>query len=439
MSIFPHPKPIRKNRRNNLRRLTPPLRQQPVAVPNTSPPWGSTIKLAVSLTAIAILAGLLIRFRTLVGPLLISLVLAYLLQPTASLLQKHLRLSWRLSVSLIYLVLLILLIGSLTISGFALVDQVTKLVNFITEQINRLPDLFEQWSAEPIRFLIFSIDLSQYNLESAASQALSTVQPLVSQLGSLLTQLASSIASALGWTFFALLISYFVLAESGGTRSRMFKINLPGYNQEFTRIGQQLSLIWNAFLRGQLAIVLITIVVYDILLGGLGVSFFFGLAFLAGLARFVPYIGPAIAWTAYGLVAYFQGSTIFGLSPILYVLLVVGLAWLTDVILDNFVVTRLMGDALQVHPAAIAIGSLVSAQLFGVIGVVLAAPVLATLKLFGDYITYKLFDENPWDFIKPQSRKARPMPPFLISLWRIWQRATRPLRVWLQNVRPSSQ
>jgi len=404
---------------------------------NDSPPWSSTVKLTVGLATVAVLAGLLIRFHTLIGPLLIALVLAYLLQPLASFLHQRLRMGWRLAVSLIYLVLLLILIGSLTLSGFALVDQVTRLVNFITQQVNRLPDLFDQWSAEPIRFLVFSIDLSQYNLESAAATILSTIQPLITQLGSLLTQLASSIASTVGWVFFALLISYFILAESGGMRSRLFKINLPGYNQEIARLGQQLSLIWNAFLRGQLAIVLITIIVYDVLLGGLGVSFFFGLAFLAGLARFVPYIGPAVAWAAYGLVAYFQGSTIFGLSPLIYVLLVVGLAWLTDVILDNFVVTRLMGDALEVHPAAIAIGSLVSAQLFGIIGVVLAAPVLATLKLFADYITYKLFDENPWEHIKPKPRKLRALPPFLLSLAKLWQRASRPLRAWLQRIRPS--
>ena len=214
---------------------------------NDSPPWSSTVKLTVGLATVAVLAGLLIRFHTLVGPLLIALVLAYLLQPLASFLHQRLRMGWRLAVSLIYLILLLILIGSLTLSGFALVDQVTRLVNFITQQVNRLPDLFNQWSEKPIHFLIFSIDLSQYNLESAAATVLRNVQPLITQLGSLLTQLASSIASTIGWVFFALLISYFILAESGGMRSRLFKINLPGYNQEIARLGQQLSLIWNAF------------------------------------------------------------------------------------------------------------------------------------------------------------------------------------------------
>ena len=43
-----------------------------------------------------------------------------------------------------------------------------------------------------------------------------------------------------------------------------------------------------------------------LLLSVLGVKNFFLLAFLAGLARFVPYVGPFVAWTTYGLVALFQ-------------------------------------------------------------------------------------------------------------------------------------
>ena len=139
--------------------------------------------------------------------------------------------------------------------------------------------------------------------------------------------------------------------------------------------------------------------IYIILLGALGVNFYYGLAFIAGLARFVPYVGPAVAWTTYGLVALFQGTTIFGLDPLGYVILVIAISWFTDLILDNFVVPRLMGDALKVHPAAVLVAVIISASLFGFIGVLLAAPVLATVKLIGQYVFFKLFDLDPWEKI----------------------------------------
>jgi predicted PurR-regulated permease PerM len=130
------------------------------------------------------------------------------------------------------------------------------------------------------------------------------------------------------------------------------------------------------------------------------VRFFIGLAVLAGLARFVPYVGPAVTWTTYGLVSYFQGTTIFGLSPFGYVILVVGTSWVVDIILDNFVGTRLMGNVLQIHPAAVMVSALVGANLFGLVGVVLAAPVVATLKLVMTYIFNRLFDQDPWKDIR---------------------------------------
>jgi len=157
-------------------------------------------------------------------------------------------------------------------------------------------------------------------------------------------------------------------------------------------------------------IMLITVAVYSVLLGGLGVRYFYGLALLAGLARFVPYVGPAVAWTAYGLVAFFQGWTLFGISPIAYALVVVGVAWVTDVIMDNMVVPRLLADTLRVHPAAVMVAALVAARLLGIVGVVLAAPVVATGKLVVEYTLRKLADRDPWEGI------VTPPPPQRLSV-----------------------
>ena len=394
---------------------------------SASPLWGNNVKLIIGFTIMAIAAGLLIRFRTLIGPLLIAFILAFLLQPVAKFLQKKLKMSWRLAVTLIYLLLVILLLGSLTAGGVALVDQVTRLVNFLETQVQNLPEWFAKITAAPLKIGPFVWDLTQYQIEDVGNQILQWVDPIISQIGNFLKAVATGAANTIGWTFFALLVSYFVLAETDGARNQLIKVKLPGYAEDVRKIGRELGNIWNSFLRGQIIIVLITIVVYDILLGGLGVNFFFGLAFLAGIARFVPYVGPAIAWAAYGLVAYFQGHTIFGLSPFFYVVLVVGLAWLTDVILDNFVVPRLMSDALSVHPAAVMVAALVSAQLLGVIGVVLAAPVLATFKLILDYAMYKLFDQDPWLVIKPSKRKKN-LNPVLKKIGDLAKRASQHLK-----------
>ena len=378
------------------------------AVVSVSPRWSSTTKLVVALSVVAISIFFVFRFMGIVGPLLLAFILAYLFYPISNILRNRLHVSWRISVTFIYLVMLILLLGFTTVGGLAVIEQVQNLIAFLQTAIRDLPAFIADFTAHPLVIGPFSFNVQLLDVNAVGQQLLGVVQPILTQAGTNVVALASGMATLIGWTFFVLLVSYFILAESGG--SGLFSLTIPGYADDFHRLGMELNRIWNAFLRNQITIVLITILIYNVLLGSLGMRFFFGLALLAGLARFIPYVGPFIAWTSYGLVSFFQDSTIFGLSPLAYVGLVVGLAWLTDMILDNVVVPRLMANALRVHPAAVMISALVAFNLLGVIGMILAAPVLATVKLFLDYLLAKLFDQNPWTAM---DTKSKPLPTVL--------------------------
>ncbi len=56
-----------------------------------------------------------------------------------------------------------------------------------------------------------------------------------------------------------------------------------------------------------------------------------------------------------------------------------------------------MSENLKVHPALVLVGALLALRLLGFIGILLAAPVLATLKLIFSYLMKKLIDEDPWE------------------------------------------
>ena len=93
------------------------------------------------------------------------------------------------------------------------------------------------------------------------------------------------------------------------------------------------------------------IISYTILLSILGVRYAFAIAILAGLARFVPYVGPVIVYIVMALVTLFQGGNYFNLQPIYYTLLTIALSILMDQIYDNLISPRIMGRSLGVHPA----------------------------------------------------------------------------------------
>jgi predicted PurR-regulated permease PerM len=369
--------------------------EQPQNTP--SPHWSNNTKLVATLTLIAIIAGLVIQFQSMLAPLLVTCVLAYLVYPTADFLRKKTPLSWRVSVAILFLLIAVIVIGLLTWGGIMIINQLQSLVIFLQGTISDLPTFLSELSQRTFQLGPFQFSMQNLFVSGFSSQILSAAQSLFAQLGIVLGGVATGAASTIAWVFFILWLAYFIVVESEGEPEKLLSVKIPGYSEDFRRIRHELKRIWNAFLRGQLIIFAITTVIYIIILGTLGVHFYFGLAMLAGLARFLPYVGPLVTWTAYGLVAYFQGTTIFGLSPFGYVILIVGIAWVTDAILDNLVVPRLLADSLKIHPALIMVAVLIGLNLLGLIGVILAAPVTATAKLAADYIFRKLLDQDPWE------------------------------------------
>jgi predicted PurR-regulated permease PerM len=184
-------------------------------------------------------------------------------------------------------------------------------------------------------------------------------------------------------------------------------------------LNKELSLIWNAFLRGQIIIFGLSAATYTIALSILGVHYAIGLALLAGFANFLPYVGPAISWIVLGLVTFFQAVKPFGLSPIAYTGITIALALFIDQVIGNLVAPRIMAQKLKVHPAFVLIAAIIAANLLGIVGVIIAAPLLATLKLISQYTMRKMLDKNPWPETDETPPSASPS---------LWER----LRVWWQ-------
>ena len=362
-----------------------------------SPRWNASIKLVVALTLVAIVAGLLIKFQGVLPPLIIVIILAYLFNPAADFISRRLHIPWTISVTLVYAMVVLVLLGLLTLGGVGVVQQVQNLITLIQNSIQNIPAMLQDISGREIPIGPFTLDLRKVDLSVLGNQLIGIIEPMLGSTGAMVGTIASGAVNFLGWTVFVLLVSYFVLAESDGLWRGILQFNIPGYEHDITHLGRQLAHIWNAFLRGQIIVMALAAAIYTVMLSLMGVSYALGLALLAGLARFVPYVGPFILWTILWLVSYFQGYKLFGLTPWVYALIVVALAWMIDMITDNIVMPRIMASALKVHPAAVLVAAIVGLDLLGILGVIIAAPMLATFQLAGRYFTRKLFDLDPWE------------------------------------------
>ncbi len=115
-----------------------------------SPKWGRSTKIIVAVSLLALTVAVIIRFQELFPPLIMALIIAYLFYPTASFLERRARMPWGLSVTLIYLVLALIIIGLLALGGFEIVSQIQSLIDAIESLLEQLPLLLDSLKLQVI-------------------------------------------------------------------------------------------------------------------------------------------------------------------------------------------------------------------------------------------------------------------------------------------------
>jgi predicted PurR-regulated permease PerM len=365
------------------------------------PRWSGTTKLVVSLALITVLLLLLIEFRSYFGLILASFAVTILLWPIVRRINKSVKINWRLSTVIVYVVVAVVLIGLLTWGGIALFAQLQNLITLLSSSLNSFIDNLSQWSNQEILLGPLSFTVPELTTKYLGDLLISRVQPILEGAGSLMAVAVSGGANLIFQMLMMYLIAFFITSESGNAISKpspMFK----DYDRDIDQMKAELSRIWSAFWRGELLVVLIAFVVYVIFLSILQMPFSLGIAIIVALGRFIPYLGAWIGWITMGIVGLIIQPTPFGLLPLAYTAIIIVFALVIDNIIDNIIRPKVMGDALRVHPAAVLITALVGLQLFGLLGIMLAAPVFASAKLLFHYILSKLTDQDPWQGIDYQ-------------------------------------
>ena len=175
----------------------------------------------------------------------------------------------------------------------------------------------------------------------------------------------------------------------------------PGYREDAERLMPQLRHVWSAYLRGQIILSLVIFLTVWIGLTLLGVQNSLALGLLAGFLEFLPNLGPVISAGVTVLVAFFQPGNYLGLESWQYALVILGLMIVIQQLENHLLVPRIVGGALDLHPIIVIVGLFMGASLAGILGAILAAPIIASLKLFGHYAWRKLFDLPPFPDEEP--------------------------------------
>jgi predicted PurR-regulated permease PerM len=141
---------------------------------------------------------------------------------------------------------------------------------------------------------------------------------------------------------------------------------------------------------------LIMVAITTVACTAIGLPYAWVMGLIAGLTEFIPNVGPIIALVPAVLVALFRGSTFLPLGNLWFAVLVVGIYAVIQQIEGNLILPRVLGDSLDLHPLVVIIGIIVGGNVAGVLGMLLAAPILATLREIGNYVLGRLYDYDPF-------------------------------------------
>lgn len=368
---------------------------------STSPKWNAVTKIIAGFTLMAAIAGLMLHFQSIIPQLLMIIILAYLVNPVANFVDTKTPLPWKASVAVVFVLLVGLYISFITWSGVNVVKQILNLVEMMRNSISQLPALIEQFTSSSIVIGPLQFNVGDLNIATYEQQIMQASQSVIRLIADGLAKIAGGTANFIGWSFIIFLGAFFVLFEETELWKGIFIITIPGYDRDIQQFREHFANIWNSFFRGQLTVMTIAIIVYIIVLSALGVRYALGIAIIAGLVRFVPYIGTFFFWVILIVVTIFQDNTIFGLEKLTYIAIVVVCSYLIDWVMDYMLTPRIMSTALKVHPALIMIGAIVGYGLLGLLGVLVAAPLVASLLFIARYIFKKLLDMDPWEGLAP--------------------------------------
>ena len=313
------------------------------------------------------LFAMLLKLLQIIAPLFLGIVIAWLFNPLVKWFTKK-GLKRGIAAGIIYLVFLgsiILVMGSLLPTLYTQVQEFTKVI----------PDIFDK--VQDFGTNIFnSLDgIANFDATEAKENLFEQIEDfganLSSTLPDVLLSIMSSLLSGIGTILVGLVIGFFLLVSFDNTDSIIDF--LPRKIQTTTReLLQEIDMALRAFVTGAILDCLFIFVISSIGLYfvGLKAPLLFGL--FCGITNIIPYAGPYIGGIPAVVVGFSQG-----IPTGILTLIVIGVIQFLE---GNFLQPVILSKTTKLHPVTIILGLLVFGYFWGIFGMVIATPLIASFK-----------------------------------------------------------
>jgi predicted PurR-regulated permease PerM len=357
-----------------------------------SPPWKSGTRLVAGVLIVLFGLLLLYQLRSLVVGFTIAFLFAYMFYPLLIWVTSRSKLPRGLTAFLILLLFLLLILGATTGLGLTLSQRVVDLATYLSNLAEQLPSQIQSLVNFKLSIGPWTFDLGSQGISPLLNNLASSLSPLLAQAGALLGNVAIAAASAVSSFLLILVVTFYLLKDFDHIRPAVEKLAPPVYRQDVSFLLGETNRVWRAFLRGQ---VLLGVVI-GVMSGGsmfiIGLDFPIIIGLISGVLELVPMFGPVISAIIAVLVGLFQPMNPFGVTPLVYGLIIAAIFLVIQQLENTILVPRILGENLNLPPLVVFMAVIAGGALAGFFGILLASPTVATLRLYLSYVYNKVAD-----------------------------------------------
>lgn len=314
------------------------------------------------------------EFLVVISPIFIGFIIAWLLDPLVGKLENK-KVPRIVSCIIVYL----LFIGGLLLTVYAFIPT---LVTQVKDFIDTIPGILSELK-ELTNGIFTSLGGTQG--EAIKDQVYSAIEgfgiSLTQNLPDTIFNFGKGLVSG-GMTFFlAIMIGFYMLFDFNKINDFILD-NIPKHwKNGYKELGSRLNDSLRSYLQGLVLVMLLVFVTQSIglTLAGLDAPLIFAL--FCALTDIIPYFGPYIGAIP-AIIVGFTISPLVGIGCIISILVVQALE-------NNFYQPLIMGHTMKLHPVTIMLGLLIFQHFFGIIGMIVATPVIACGKVILNFVDEK--------------------------------------------------
>jgi predicted PurR-regulated permease PerM len=325
-----------------------------------------TFRILFTALVFAIVLYFLQAARGTLALFLFAILFAYFLEPFVARLDKRLR-NRLAAIAIVYAVFLTLLAGLATALGPRIASEARSLMV-------SLPQLADQVTSGQLIAQVGSHNGWSHQRQQQVQQFFLAHKADLARYASLGVSHLETPLSHLWWLILIPILAFFFLTDAPTIATGVVDLG-RGHDEKGTLAGivDDVNVMLGSYIRAQLLLAALTATILTAALALMRVPNAFVLGPVAGIFEFVPVVGPALASALiWGL------AIVLGYPHIGWLFFVLGL-W--RVIQDYFNAPRIMGKSLEINPLATIFGVLAGGEIGGVIGALVAVPVLAILRI----------------------------------------------------------